>query len=143
MLFPRTDAKEKRAAAYVQSERARAVQVLIAMYPNEGVPTLIQGALEADHDELERVRSLRPYIVGDLGHVRVVQRRVDLVEDEERARLVTAGTNTGSARRCAGIAFPQRTCGWRIVGPVSQLSFRHRTAAPCLGSASWGAWCGI
>ena len=38
---PERTQKKKRAAAYVQSERARAVQVLIAMYPNEGVPTLI------------------------------------------------------------------------------------------------------
>lgn len=141
-------------SAYVQSERARTVQILIAMYANERVPTLVQRALEADHDELERVRRLRAYIVRHFRHVRVVQRRVHLVEDEERAGLVAEErerrANTG--QRAPTFLWGEgpsenteenavfRTCGWRIEGPARRPSFRRRTAAPCLGSASWGAW---
>lgn len=52
------------------------------------MPALVQGALKANNDKLERIRRMRAYIVCHFGDVRVVQRRVNLVEDEERAGLV-------------------------------------------------------
>ena len=52
------------------------------------MPALVQGALKANNDKLERIRRMRAYIVRHFGDVRVVQRRVDLVEDEKRAGLV-------------------------------------------------------
>jgi hypothetical protein len=108
------------------------------MYANQGVPTLVQRALEADDNKLERVRRLRAYIVRNLGHVRIVQRRVHLVEDEERARPVA-----DSRRKSAQMRPRMRSTHlpvWmaKIEGPAPQPSFRRRTAAPCLGSASWG-----
>lgn len=52
------------------------------------MPALVQGALKANNDKLERIRRMRAYIVSHFSDVRIVQRRVDLVEDEERAGLV-------------------------------------------------------
>ena len=92
IIFNLGDREAKKKRAYVQSERARAVQLLVAVYTNERVPTLVQGSLETNDDKLERVRRVRADIIGDLGDVRIVQRGVYLVEDEERAWLIAAKT---------------------------------------------------
>lgn len=72
------------------------------MDANERVPALVQRALETDDDELECIRRVRADVIGHLGDVRVVQRRVDLVENEERTGLVAANTNARSAPTTAG-----------------------------------------
>jgi hypothetical protein len=62
---------------------------LITIDSNKRIATLIQRALQADDNELERVGRLAPDIVGDLGNVGIVQSSVYLVKDKERCRLVT------------------------------------------------------
>jgi hypothetical protein len=69
------------------------------VYTNEGVSALVQGSLEANDDKLERIRRVRSNIVGDFGDVRIVQRGVYLIEDEERAWLIAG--REGSVNRNA------------------------------------------
>jgi hypothetical protein len=61
---------------------------LIAVDSNKGVTTLIQGTLQADDNELERVGCLTPDIVGDLGNVCIIQSSVYFIKDEKWRRLV-------------------------------------------------------
>jgi hypothetical protein len=61
---------------------------LIAVDSNKGVATLVQGTLQADDDELERVGRLAPDIVCDLGDIGVIQSSIYFIKDEKWCRLV-------------------------------------------------------
>ena len=63
---------------------------MISVDTNKRMSTLIERALQADDDELKTVRSLGPNIVGNLGDVGVIEGGIDLVQNEERSRLVTS-----------------------------------------------------
>jgi len=73
---------------YIQRQRARAVHILVSVDSNQGVATLIQRTLQADDNELERVRCLAPDVVGDLGNIGVVQSSIYFVENKKWCRLI-------------------------------------------------------
>lgn len=75
-------------STYVKSHCPRAVDVLVAINPDQRVSTLIQRALQTDDYELEFRRGLCTDVVGDFRHVCVVESCVNLVKDEEWCRLI-------------------------------------------------------
>ena len=62
------------------------------MNANQRVPSLVQRTFETDDDELEFIGRLLSYIVSDFRDVRVVQRGVHLVKNEEWSGLEAART---------------------------------------------------
>jgi len=84
----------KEDGTYIKGQRLRTVHILITVNPNKGVAAFVQRPLQADHNELEGVRRVRPNVVRDLRDVGVVQRSIDLVQNEER-RWVETGVCWG------------------------------------------------
>ena len=56
---------------------------MIPVNTDERLTSLVQGSLERNDDELERVAGVLTNVVADLGDVLRVERGVDLVEQEE------------------------------------------------------------
>ena len=67
------------ASTHIQGQRSRAVHILVAVDPHQGVTAFVQRALQADDDELERVRRVHADVVRDLRYVGVVKGSVYLV----------------------------------------------------------------
>lgn len=78
---------------YIQSEGAWAIDVLITIDTDKRIASLVQWSFKTDDDELKVLRSMRAYIICNLGDVGIIQRRVDLVQNEEWWRLIAMITS--------------------------------------------------
>lgn len=115
---------------------------MISVDTNERISTLVERALQTDDNKLETVRGLSSNVVGNLGDVGVIECGIDLIQNEERGRLVTS-----QVCRCQwsplihhGI---ERTYELRTEERGQPQSSHHQKVAPYPGNVSWEAWRGI
>ena len=73
--------------------------------------SLVKRTFQTDDDELEIIRRMRTDIIGNLGHIRIIKRGINLVQDEKRRWLV-AGEGTVDRQICDKYTCQQLlTCG--------------------------------
>lgn len=73
---------------YIQCQRFAAVFVLVSVNTYQSLAVLEESRLQTDDNELHTGGSVVVDVVGNPSNVGVVKRSIDLVENEERRRLV-------------------------------------------------------
>ena len=74
---------------HIESQRTRAINVLVPVDTNERIASFIKRAFQADDNKLEFIGSPRSDVVSNLPNVHVVQGSIDLIKHKERSWLVT------------------------------------------------------